>query len=73
MEKLTNFLNNLPDQVKPIASALAIVCLIIAGLMFMLGRKKKEEGKEVAMGALEGVLLVNLAASLVLWLVAFLA
>lgn len=73
MEKLTNFLNNLPDQVKPIATGLAIVCLIIAGLMFMLGRKKKEEGKEVAMGALEGVLLVNLAASLVLWLVAFLA
>ena len=73
MEKLTNFLNNLPDQIKQIASALAIVCLIIAGLMFMLGRKKKEEGKEVAMGALEGVLLVNLAASLVLWLVAFLA
>lgn len=73
MEKLTNFLNNLPDQIKPIAAGLAIVCLIVAGMMHMMGRKKKEEGKEVAMGALEGVLLVNLAASLVLWLVAFLA
>ena len=73
MEKLTNFLNNQPHHGKPTASALAIVCLIIAVLMFMLVRKKKEEGKEVAMGALEGVLLVNLAASLVLWLVAFLA
>lgn len=73
MEKLTNFLNNLPDQIKPIAAGLAIVCLIVAGLMFMMGRKKKEEGKEVAMGAIEGVLIVSLAASLVSWLVAFLA
>jgi len=73
MQKLLDFLNNLPDTIKPIATALAIVCLIVAGIMFMLGRKKREEGKEVAMGAIEGVLIVSLATSLVAWLVAFLA
>lgn len=73
MQKLIDFLNNLPDEIKPIATALAIVCLIVAGIMFMLGRKKREEGKEVAMGAIEGILIVSLAASGVAWLVAFLA
>lgn len=73
MQKLIDFLENLPDAIKPIATALAIVCLIVAGIMFMLGRKKREEGKEVAMGAIEGILIVSLAASGVAWLVAFLA
>lgn len=73
MQKLQDFLNNLPDTIKPIATGLATVCLIIAGVMFMMGRKKREEGKEVAMGAIEGILIVSLASSVVLWLVAFLA
>lgn len=73
MQKLIDFLNKLPEEIKPIATALAIVCLIVAGVMFMLGRKKREEGKEVAMGAIEGILIVSLAASGVAWLVAFLA
>ncbi|NLG19690.1 MAG: TrbC/VirB2 family protein [Fibrobacter sp.] len=73
MQKLQDFLDKLPDTIKPIATGLAIVCLVIAGVMFMLGRKKREEGKEVAMGAIEGVLIVSLATSLVSWLVAFLA
>jgi len=73
MQKLQDFLDKLPDTIKPIAAGLAIVCLVIAGVMFMLGRKKREEGKEVAMGAIEGVFIVSLATSLVSWLVAFLA
>ncbi|NLA41239.1 MAG: hypothetical protein GX874_07490 [Smithella sp.] len=73
MQKLQDFLDKLPATIKPIAAGLAIVCLVIAGVMFMLGRKKREEGKEVAMGAIEGVLIVSLATSLVSWLVAFLA
>ena len=59
MQKLQDFLDKLPDTIKPIAAGLAIVCLVIAGVMFMLGRKKREEGKEVAMGAIEGVFIVS--------------
>jgi type IV secretory pathway VirB2 component (pilin) len=73
MEKLMKFLSNLPGEIKPIAIGIAVVCLVVAGVMFMLGRKKREEGKEVAMGAIEGILIVSLAASFVSWLVAFLA
>lgn len=73
MQKLLDFLKDLPDEIKPIATTLAVVCLLVAGIMFMLGRKKREEGKEVAMGAIEGVMIVSLAASAVSWLVSFLA
>lgn len=73
MEKLQNFLDKLPDAIKPIALAIGIVGLIVAGVMFMLGRKKKEEGKEIATGVIEGIIIVSLAASLVSWLYTFLA
>jgi type IV secretory pathway VirB2 component (pilin) len=73
MQKFQDFLDRLPDAIKPIAAGLAIVSFIVAGVMFMLGRKKREEGKEVAMGAVEGIMLVSGATSLVSWLVAFLA
>jgi len=72
MNALQNFFNNLPTQVYPIASGLAVLCLIIAGIQFMLGKRQKEEGKERVAAVVMGICIVFLALAGVTWLVSFL-
>jgi len=72
MDVFKNFLDGLPAQVYPIASGIAIIGLILAGIQTMLGKRQKEEGKERAGAIIMGVCIVFLAATLVLWLVTFL-
>lgn len=60
MKKLLDYLENNPDAIVPIVGAVAIVCLIIAGIMFALfwptgfrksTRKKTDEEREIIRNA----------------------
>jgi type IV secretory pathway VirB2 component (pilin) len=72
MDVFKNFLDGLPSQIYPIATGIAIVGLIIAGLQLMMGKRQKEEGKERAAAIVMGVCVVFLAAAVVMWLATFL-
>ena len=72
MDVFKNFLDGIPAQVYPIASGIAIIGLIIAGIQFMMGKRQKEEGKEKVAAIIMGICVIFLAAAGVMWLVSFL-
>jgi len=72
MDVFKTFLQSLPAQAYPIASGIAVIGLIIAGIQFMLGKRQKEEGKERVAAIIMGVCVIFLAGAGVVWLVTFL-
>ncbi len=65
MEELTTFLKELPAQLTPIATAVGVICLIVAAIMMMTGTDNAGKAKKWIMYICAAVALVFFAVAIV--------
>jgi type IV secretory pathway VirB2 component (pilin) len=67
MEKIQALFESIPASIRGASLAVAAVCLIVAGFMFMGNRESKEKGKEKVLYVLLGVGIILMAPSIITW------
>jgi uncharacterized membrane protein len=66
MEKIMQFLDQVPKWLMPIGFAAALISAIIAGILFLGGKKHAESGKTMLGYVAVGIAIIAMASAIVM-------